>query len=143
MSDTCETTASDRGAILAVGLEHPGHLHQDCTTAESVRAALELLRVLQFDLVVTADRLPDMPVWQFVQRMRSVWPWQKWVLYSSSLSERDEITARTLGVLQIMQGTLDWDAVGQLAANIRSQSRERRPLVPASRNLLRPATTQT
>ena len=122
------------GSVLTVGLPDsdltgselahsaladPTHL---CTATDTGRGAIELMRMLRFDLVITADRLPDMPVWQFVQRMRRTWPWQKWALFSTCLSESDEITARTLGVMRIIEGSLDWDAVSHLAETLHDQA---------------------
>jgi CheY-like chemotaxis protein len=96
-----EQLDAEQGSVLAVGLRDADrHAAGDCTVADSARSAIELLRMLRFDLVLTADHLPDMPVWQFVSRMRAAWPWQKWALVSSHLTEFDEVTARTLGVMR-------------------------------------------
>ena len=84
----------EQGSILTVGLRDAdlGDVSRACTVAETARSAIELLRMLRFDLVVTADHLPDMPVFQFVKRMRAAWPWQKWALVSNRLTIQDEIT---------------------------------------------------
>jgi hypothetical protein len=97
--------------------------------------------MLHFDLVLTADQLPDLPVFQFVRRMRNAWPWQKWALVSSRLSIQDEITARTLGVMHVIEGSIDWDAIGHLAATLHEQHEGRRLLVSSESQLLRPATS--
>jgi len=118
-----EQLEREHGSVLAVGLP-PSDLSDAppaCTVADSARGAIELLRILRFDLVVTSDRLSDMPVWQFVKRIRSAWPWQKWALISKQLTEHDEITARTLGVMQIIEGAVDWDAVSHLATTLHRQ----------------------
>ena len=131
------------GSILAVGLRD-SDLHEAAhvfTTADSARSAIELLRMLRFDLVITADRLPDMPVFQFVKRMRAGWPWQKWALVSSRLTNQDEITARTLGVMRIIEGAVDWDAVGHLAGTLHEQAESRLVLSRGESQLLRPATS--
>ena len=123
-----EQLDQEHGSVLAVGLREAdlSDAPHSCTSADSARGAIELLRMLRFDLVVTSDRLPDMPVWQFVSRIRAVWPWQKWALVSSRLTEQDEITARTLGVMQIIEGAVDWDAVAYLAETLHEQSGMRR-----------------
>jgi DNA-binding response OmpR family regulator len=133
----------EQGSVLAVGLRDADRQGAAgaCTVADSARSAIELLRMLRFDLVLTADHLPDMPVWQFVSRMRTAWPWQKWALVSSRLSELDEITARTLGVIQIIEGAIDWDAVGHLATTLHEQSENRRSLVSTESQMLRAATS--
>src|SRR5687768_11885674 len=71
--------------------------------AGSGREALELLRVLRFDLVLVGRDLPDGPLWCFVREVQSVWPWQRWALVAPRLSEREEREARMLGVAQIVE----------------------------------------
>ena len=129
-----EQLDQEHGSVLAVGLRDAdlSDAPRSCTSADSARAAIELLRMLRFDLVVTSDRLPDMPVWQFVKRIRAAWPWQKWALVSSRLTEQDEIAARTLGVMQIIEAGVDWDAVGYLAQTLHEQSGTRRLVVASS-----------
>lgn len=120
MSKHSRRFAHEQGSVLAVGnfdLDSRGVI-AGCTHTETARGAIELLRVLRFDLVVTSDQLPDMSAWRFVQRMRAGWPWQKWTLVSESLTDRDEIAARTLGVTSIMEGRPDWDTLCELASAI-------------------------
>jgi DNA-binding NarL/FixJ family response regulator len=138
-----EQSDQEPGSILAVGLRDSAFAEdaQGCTVAETARSAIELMRMLRFDLVLTADRLPDMPVFQFVQRMRAAWPWQKWALVTRQLNERDEITARTLGVMRIIEGAVDWDAVGHLATTLHEQAESRLVLPRAGPQLLRSATS--
>jgi DNA-binding response OmpR family regulator len=123
----------DQASILAVGLGEsiPPEYAENCSTADSARSAIELMRMLRFDLVVTADQLPDMPVWQFVQRVRAVWPWQKWALASSTIDQRDEITARTLGVLCILERPLDWHALFEMATAIHRRAARTVASVPS------------
>ena len=123
-----EQLDQEHGTVLAVGLRDADLADgsRACTVANSARGAIELMRMLRFDLVLTSDRLPDMPVWQFVRRFRTAWPWQKWALVSSHLTEQDEIAARTLGVMQIIEGAVDWDAVAYLAETLHEQSGARR-----------------
>jgi len=137
MSDSMD---HERGSVLALGLPDAelSDASRACTVVDSARSAIELLRILRYDLVVTSDQLPDMPVFQFVRRMRAAWPWQKWALVSSRLSTQDEITARTLGVMQIIEGAVDWDAVGHLATTLHEQAGNRR-LIASGEQLLRPA----
>jgi CheY-like chemotaxis protein len=83
--------------------------------ADSGKKALELLRMLHFDLLVTGDHLPDMPVSHLIRRVRAAWPWQKWAMVGSSLTTQDEIVARTLGAVAVFDAPPDWDALGLLA----------------------------
>jgi hypothetical protein len=84
--------------------------------ADSGKKAMELLRMLRFDLLVTGDRLPDMPVSQFIRRVRIAWPWQKWAMVGSVITTQDEIAARTLGAIAVFDAPPDWEALGSLAA---------------------------
>jgi DNA-binding NarL/FixJ family response regulator len=124
----------DTGVVLAVGLNDATFqpAPDGCASAATARGAIELLRMLRFDLVVTADQLPDMPVFTFIRKMRAAWPWQKWALVTNRLTNRDEITARTLGVMSILEGALDWDAVAHLADTLRAQEQITQEMVARS-----------
>jgi hypothetical protein len=84
--------------------------------ADSGKKALELLRMLRFDLLVTGDHLPDMPVGQLIRRVRVAWPWQKWAMVGSELTAQDEIAARSLGAMAVFDAPPDWDAISSLAS---------------------------
>jgi CheY-like chemotaxis protein len=84
--------------------------------ADSGKKALELLRMLRFDLLVTGDQLPDMPVSQLIRRVRAAWPWQKWAMVGSMISPQDEISARTLGAMAVFDAPPDWEVLGSMAA---------------------------
>jgi hypothetical protein len=84
--------------------------------ADSGKKALELLRMLHFDLLVTGDQLPDMPVSHFIRRVRGAWPWQKWAMVGSAITTQDEIAARTLGAVAVFDAPADWEAISSLAA---------------------------
>ena len=79
--------------------------------ADSGRRALSALRLLPFDLVVTGLQLPDMTPWEFIAAMRARWPRQRWALLAPQLDPADEIWARTLGVLAILETPGDVAAV--------------------------------
>ena len=90
--------------------------------ADSGKKALELLRVLRFDLLVTGDHLPDMSVSQLVRRVRTAWPWQKWALVGSQITVEDEITARTLGAMAVLDAPPDWQMLAEMADAICSRA---------------------
>jgi hypothetical protein len=93
-------------AVLAVCLpslaEDAGGKDVSVCLAGSAREAFELLRVLRFDLVLVGRNLPDHSLWRFIREVQSVWPWQRWALVASCISEREEREARMLGVAQII-----------------------------------------
>jgi CheY-like chemotaxis protein len=98
-----------RGAATGVGCQ------QSFFHAESGTKALELLRILRFDLLVTGDSLPDMAMSQLIRRVRVAWPWQKWAMVGSMLTSQDEIVARSLGAMAVFDAPADWDALASLA----------------------------
>jgi CheY-like chemotaxis protein len=132
--DSCDDSACGLDADSSADSEttdriftHPDsrrHAHDEDTPvaagisffhADSGKKALELLRMLHFDLLVTGDHLPDMPVSHLIRRIRAAWPWQKWAMVGSSLTTQDEIVARTLGAVAVFDAPPDWDALGLLA----------------------------
>jgi DNA-binding NarL/FixJ family response regulator len=121
-----ESTSGDADAAADAASVRPCYFH-----ADSAKKALELLRMLRFDLLVTGDRLPDMPVGQFIRRVRVAWPWQKWAMVGSVLSARDEIAARTLGAMAVFDAPADWDALGTLAEAAASSGGKHRERVAA------------
>jgi hypothetical protein len=102
-----ERLADLNGPVASVGVSF---FH-----ADSGKKALELLRMLRFDLLVTGDRLPDMPIGHFLRRVRVAWPWQKWAMVGSSLTTQDEIAARTLGAMAVFDAPPDWEVLSSLA----------------------------
>jgi DNA-binding response OmpR family regulator len=114
MFDQVETT------VLGVALDDvPEQVGSAAfTSARSARQAIEMLRLLRFDLVVVGLRTPDMSAWQFVQRMRAGWPGQKWALVAGTLRTSEELNARTLGALVIFDEPADWSAIGEMARSL-------------------------
>ena len=100
--------ATDEPSVLAVCLpelrDYATDAGLDVQYAASGREAIELLRVLRFDLVLTGQALPDMSAAMLLARVRTAWPWQKSVLVCSELSESQERQARSLGVVSILDG---------------------------------------
>lgn len=114
MFDQVETT------VLSVALDDvPEQMGAAAfTSARSARQAIELLRLLRFDLVVVGLRTPDVAAWQFVERMRSGWPGQKWALVAGMLRASEELKARSLGALVVFDEPPDWLAIGEVARSI-------------------------
>lgn len=116
----------EQASVLTVGLgdQTPiGGLNgASYTSVANARQAIEMLRMMRFDLLVTSMTLPDMPVFSFVCKIRTAWPWQKWALVARGLSERDEIVARSMGVMTVLESGVDWDAVGRLAQSVRNRA---------------------
>ena len=130
--------------VLSVGLVPPAGVGgTQFVHARSARQAIELLRVMRIDLVVTSTMLPDASAWLFVQKLKRGWPWQKWVLVGNALGARDELTARALGVLAVFEDPGAWEQIGEVAQAVHAWAlrQVRRPaptvVMPASRRRTR------
>ncbi len=67
--------------------------HVACTAADS----LDPLRVLQFDLVVLFGSCREETTRDLIRDIHRFWPWQKWILVGSSLTEDDQRRAYAMG----------------------------------------------
>src|SRR5581483_5319119 len=74
-------------------------LHRACTAREAMQA----LRGRHIELLLSSMRLPDMPLWPLVSRVRALRPRQPWMLVEPGLSQADEIRARALGALMVLE----------------------------------------
>jgi hypothetical protein len=110
--DEADPVPNEPGTSLGVSFFH----------ADSGKKALELLRMLRFDLLVTGDRLPDMPIGHFLRRVRVAWPWQKWAMVGSSITAEDEIAARALGAMAVFDAPPDWEVLSSLAVTAADQA---------------------
>ncbi len=122
--------------VLAVGFgEAPGNeAAASITQAGSGREALELIRLVHFDLLVTASSLPDMPPCTLMRRVKAAWPWQKWAWVAAAITPSDEVTARMLGVTAIVDEPADWEQLVELARRLRCAEQSRRPAVAMARS---------
>ena len=118
----CSMRDHDQPQVLTVGCDDVPENGTSFFSAESGKRALELLRMLRFDLVVTRSELADGPALNLIQKMRTAWPWQKWALVAGDCSVHDEITARTLGVTRIFEADVNWDEVTLLAGSLRRRA---------------------
>jgi hypothetical protein len=119
--------------LLCIGLSVPPdgpdgtYVH-----ADTARRGLELIKLLQFDLVVVAPGEIGMSVPQFVRQMRVVAPWLKWVLASTRTSDpvttQDELAARCNGALAVIDEIESFDELLTLASSVRMRSRRPVPL---------------
>jgi DNA-binding response OmpR family regulator len=120
----------EQAALLAVGVDAKENLAAEVLIAATGRRAIELMRLMQFDLLVVAPNIADMPLWQFVQRVRMTRPWQRWALATDQLTPQEEVTARSLGVIGIFKEKTDWPELLHVAESIR---RRTGAAVPAGR----------
>jgi len=117
---------NDQVTVLGLCVEEPAMVGRteglDFCTVRSGRRAIDMLRMLSFDLVIVGMRIPDISTWDFVRRVRTGWAWQKWALVGGMLTEQQEITARMFGSVKIYDVMPSSDEVLQLASHLREKA---------------------
>jgi DNA-binding response OmpR family regulator len=117
---------NDQVTVLGLCVEEPAMVGRteglDFCSVRSGRRAIDMLRMLSFDLVVVGMRIPDISTWDFVRRVRTGWAWQKWALVGGVLTEQQEITARMFGSVKIYDVMPSSDEVLQLASHLREKA---------------------
>jgi CheY-like chemotaxis protein len=117
---------NDQVTVLGLCVEEPAMVGRteglDFCTVRSCRRAIDMLRMLSFDLVVVGMRIPDISTWDFVRRVRTGWAWQKWALVGGDLTEQQEITARMFGSVKIYDVMPSSDEVLDLASRLREKA---------------------
>ncbi len=116
----------DQVAVLGVCVEEPAMVGRvegmNFCTVKSGRRAIDMLRMLSFDMVLVGMRIPDISSWDFVRRVRTGWPWQKWALVGGAISEQQEITARMFGATKIYDVMPSSDELFELTNNLRKKA---------------------
>ena len=117
---------NDQVTVLGLCVEEPAMVGRteglDFCSVRSGRRAIDMLRMLSFDLVIVGMRIPDITTWDFVRRVRTGWAWQKWALVGGALTEQQEITARMFGSVKIYDVMPSSDEVLQLASHLREKA---------------------
>ena len=117
---------SEQVTVLGLCVDEPMQLDRtqglDFCTVRSGRRAIEMLRMLSFDLVIVGMKIPDINTWDFVRRMRTGWSWQKWSLVGGVLTPEQEITARSFGSIRIFETLPASDAILQMALHLRQKA---------------------
>jgi DNA-binding response OmpR family regulator len=117
---------NDQVTVLGLCVDEPAMVGRteglDFCTVRSGRRAIDMLRMLSFDLVIVGMRIPDISTWDFVRRVRTGWAWQKWALVGSAITEQQEITARMFGSVKIYDVMPSSDEVLQLASHLREKA---------------------
>jgi CheY-like chemotaxis protein len=116
----------DQVTILGVCVDEPEKVGRteglNFCAVRSGRRAIDMLRMLSFDLVLVGMRIPDLGTWDFVRRLRTGWAWQKWALVGGAITEQQEITARMFGPLKIYDTVPTSDELLALADALRQKA---------------------
>lgn len=88
--------------------------------AHSAREALAMLRMARVDLLLTGLRLPDMSPWQLIRRVRGLSCPPRWALVATAdLTPAEEIEARSLGAVAVVERMPSGEALDELLARAR------------------------
>jgi CheY-like chemotaxis protein len=116
----------DQVAILGVCVDEPQMVGRteglNYCAVRSARKAIDMMRMLSFDLVLVGTHIPDMNTWDLLRRMKTGFAQQKWALVGGLMTDQQEITARMFGSLKIYDITPSSDELIQLTSSLREKA---------------------
>jgi len=116
----------DQVAILGVCVDEPQMVGRteglNFCAVRSARKAIDMMRMLSFDLVLVGTHIPDMNTWDLLRRMKTGFSQQKWALVGGLMTEQQEITARMFGSLKIYDEMPSSDELIQLTQSLREKA---------------------
>jgi len=116
----------DQVAVLGICVDAPviagaaGELNYHAV--QNGRRAIDMLRMVSFDMVLIGTRIPDLSVWELLRHLKAAFPNQKWALVGGPISEQQEIKARMFGCTTLFDTTPSSGELLQLTARIREQA---------------------
>ena len=119
--------ATDEPCVLTVCLPDAGPMQLPLWRANSAAEALAILRLSRVDLLLSSLDVPDMSPWQLIRRVRASACAPRWALVASALSTADEIQARSLGAIAVLEQTPSGDALDALLARVRPAAKRTAP----------------
>jgi len=100
-------STEERAAVLGICVTPTSFVSRSATVdfraVHSGRRAIDMLRLVHFDLLLVGLKLPDMSAWNFMRHVKTTWPQQKWALVGGPISQQQEIEARMLGVTTLFE----------------------------------------
>ncbi len=96
----------------------------------SAREAIAMIRILDFHLLLSGRHIPDQSIWSLIRNVRALRPKQRWVLIAEGVTPQEEIDARAMGALAVLDPTGAGLVLGQLAGSLQ-RSLARRPATAA------------
>ena len=116
----------DQVAILGICVEAPAMTEPSKElsyhAAHNGRRAIDMLRMISFDIVLVGLYLPDMSPWDFLRHLKTALPQQKWALVGGPITDQQEVTARTFGCTTLFETTPTEKELLQLTARMRQQA---------------------
>jgi len=84
-----------------------------------MREAIATIRLIGFDLLVVGFEDSRLDVWNLLHRVLTAWPHQRWILTSHHITAEDEIHARSMGALMVLDAVPDETWLADFAASLR------------------------
>lgn len=103
----------------------------DVYTASTVRETMATIRLITFDLLVVGLENPAIDVWELIPRVQSAWPNQRWMLLSADVTPEEEVAARSLGALVVMNELPHNHWLAEFAHSL-TRRESRSPLLPTA-----------
>jgi DNA-binding NarL/FixJ family response regulator len=133
----------DHVAVLGICIDPPtasGRTDElNYHAAPNGRRAIDMLRMVSFDVVLVGLKLPDMSAWDFLTHLKTAFPNQKWALVGGPVTEQQEVKARMFGCLTMFENTPTGGELLSLTSRTREQAianvltgRYNRPATPRS-----------
>lgn len=111
----------DKPTLLTVGVA--GLRRQtrllDIYIASTLREAVATIRLIRFDLLLVGLDNPKLDVWELMHRVLTAWPYQRWLMVSKRITAEEEVQARSLGVLMVLDELPNEDWLAEFAASLR------------------------
>ena len=133
----------DQIAVLGICVDPPATTGPSAElsyhAAHNGRRAIDMLRMVSFDMVLVGLKMPDMSAWDFLRHFKTAFPNQKWAMIGGPITEKQEVTARMFGCTTLFEATPTDKELLQLTARMREQAVSN----VLSGKLERPATPKT
>jgi CheY-like chemotaxis protein len=113
-------------AVLGICIDAPstaGHAESlNYHAVHNGRRAIDMLRMVSFDVVLVGLNVPDMSTWEFLRYMKTAFPNQKWALVGGPITEQQEVKARMFACTTIFDSTPSGTELLHLTARMREQA---------------------
>ena len=116
----------DQIAVLGICIDPPaaagpsGELNYHA--AQNGRRAIDMLRMVSFDVVLVGLKLPDMSAWDLLSHLKTAFPHQKWALVGGPVTEQQEVKARMFGCMTLFENTPSGTELLSLTSRTRQQA---------------------
>jgi CheY-like chemotaxis protein len=116
----------DQVAILGICVEPPAMVGRSVElnyhAVHNGRRAIDMLRMVSFDMLLLGLQVPDMSPWDFLRHLKAAFPHQKWALVGGAITEQQEVSARMFGCTTIFESTPTSNEMLSLTARMREQA---------------------